>query len=247
MLELIYRPLFSKAEIVRLGAIVKTFNRTRSISSTPKRNVFSSLFLTRPSSLEISQLPTPRVQSSLDIPKLDLILEGRLACTILSATMHVFQIIMAQFKLRRQGKVYMAGTFGPEDFYGGKEPFIFSTSGLSRSVLSLVGWWDGEILVGLSIRFILCTNGFGDEDNLNLLLSELGTLAQVVAFHRTEPKFQTHPLFPARQNYIDLVSLFSPHCGRIAQARYDRHGEQLEPRISQIFFFATTDDTASNM
>lgn len=47
-------------KIVRLGAIVKTFNRTRSISSTPKRNVLSSLFLTRSSSLEISQLPTPR-------------------------------------------------------------------------------------------------------------------------------------------------------------------------------------------
>ncbi|KAJ5863473.1 hypothetical protein N7455_007541 [Penicillium solitum] len=189
-------------KIVRLGAIVKTFNRTRTADAAV-------------------------VQSSLDIPKLDLILEGRLACTILSATMHVFQIIMAQFKLRRQGKVYMADTFGPEDFYGGKEPFIFSTSRLSRSVLSLVGWWDGEILVGLSILSL--------EHSLKLL-------------HSTGPSRNSRHILCSQRdkNYIDLVSLFGPHCGRIAQARYDRHGGKLEPRISQIFFFATTDDTASN-
>lgn len=112
MLELIYRPLFSKAEIVRLGAFVKTFDPNDeyffdSETQCPFNPISNDVLQT----WNISAADAAEMQSSLDISKLDLILEGWFARTIISATMHAFQIIMAQFKLHRQDKVYMADTF----------------------------------------------------------------------------------------------------------------------------------------
>ncbi|CRL20030.1 unnamed protein product [Penicillium camemberti] len=127
MLELIYRATFSNAEIVRLGAFVKTFNPNDRISSTPKRNILSSLFLTRTSNLERSQLPTPR---------------------------------------------------RVKDFHGGNKGFLFSASGFQGvdkgSLARRVG--SGEILLGLSIRCILCTNGVVEQESplLGILISLFG-------------------------------------------------------------------------
>ncbi|KAL2695647.1 hypothetical protein AAEP93_003740 [Penicillium crustosum] len=157
--------------------------------------------------LKISDADTTEVQSTLDIPNFDLILQGRLVCTIVSVTMHVFQIIW-------------------------HIPLKTSTA----KVLLLDEWWDGGILIGLSICVIFCTNGVGEQDSL--LLSELGTIAQLL--RSTGPtEFQTHSLFSVRQNSIDLVPLApamggSPTTGAVVSSSFESLGYSgLPPRMMQ--------------
>jgi hypothetical protein len=91
-----------------------------------------------------------------------------------------------------------------EEFYGGNKGFLYSPSGQCKGINTpgwrtclLEEWWNGEILAGSSVRFILCTDGIAEEDSL--LLSELGAIAQVIAFRRTQPEFRTSLLFPVSQ------------------------------------------------
>ncbi|KAJ5144050.1 uncharacterized protein N7515_002837 [Penicillium bovifimosum] len=123
------------------------------------------------------------------------------------ATLQVFNFIRIQFSYRRQGKTYLSKTFGWdridfEKFCGGKDSgFLFSPSGKCRGVDTpawshqlVQEWWDGEILAGPSVRFVLCTDGIAEENSL--LISELGAIAQVIEYRRTQPEFLTAMLFP---------------------------------------------------
>jgi hypothetical protein len=90
-----------------------------------------------------------------------------------------------------------------EEFAGGNMGLLFSMDGKFRGVDTpgwrtclIEEWWDGEDLAGPSVRLIICTDGNGKEGNL--LLSELGSIAQIVAFRRTQPEFKTCRLFPVR-------------------------------------------------
>ena len=93
--------------------------------------------------------------------------------------------------------------YSPDEFYGGNKGFLYCSSGKSRGVDTpdwgvrrLNEWTDGEILAGPSVSSILCTNRVGEEDAL--LISELGAIAQIIAFRRTQAEFQTCSLFPVR-------------------------------------------------
>ena len=90
-----------------------------------------------------------------------------------------------------------------EEFAGGNVGLLFSVGGKYRGVDTpswrtclIEEWWDSEYLAGPSVRLIICTDSNGTEGNL--LLSELGSIAQVVAFRRTQPGFETFRLFPVR-------------------------------------------------
>ena len=93
--------------------------------------------------------------------------------------------------------------YSHEDFYGGIEGFLYSTSGRCRGVNTpawrtclFEEWWDDEVLAGPSIRLVLCTDELGKKGCL--LLSELGAITQMSEFRRTQPEFRTFQLFPVR-------------------------------------------------
>ncbi|OQE84129.1 hypothetical protein PENNAL_c0029G06013 [Penicillium nalgiovense] len=191
-LEVIDRANLTKSEILRLGVPFEAFDPNDEDSLDPE-----TPWLFKP------------------IPKED-IKPWKISA---SKAESVLRFITAQFNFRRKSKTRLRDTFGWndidfEEFAGGNEGFLLSTSGQYRGVDTpgwrtclIEEWWDGEVLVGPSVRFIICTEGNGKE--CSLLLSELGSIAQVVAFRRTQPEFKTCRLFPA-STWADHPSLLRP-------------------------------------
>ncbi|KAJ9486023.1 hypothetical protein VN97_g7315 [Penicillium thymicola] len=247
MLEASGRSSFSKLEIARPEVFVKTFGPNDKDFLASEQCLFKPISKEDIKPWKISAAEAAVVRNNLDIPDLGPVSQHRPTWNITVATQQVFHFIIAQFRYRRRGKTSLRDTFGwngidHEEFYGGNKGFLYSPSGRCKGVDTpgwrtclLEEWWDGEILAGPSVRFIICTDGIAEEDSL--LLSELGAVAQVIAFRRTQPEFQTSLLFP-----VLMISHFGPRHGRIVQACYDRRGDRLELRISQVFCFANRSD-----
>ncbi|KAJ9480709.1 hypothetical protein VN97_g12825 [Penicillium thymicola] len=238
----------TKSEILDLGVSVKGFDPNDEDSWGPKTPwFFMPISKEDIKPWKISASEANSLKASLNMPNLDLEKQLRPDWDATRATQQVLLFITAQFNHRSKSKTRLSDTFGWsyidfEEFTGGNKGFLFSTSGKCRGVdtpgwrLSLLEeWWDWEVLIGPSIRFIICTDGNGKEGSL--LLGELGSIAQVVAFRRIQPGFETYRLFP-----VLLIPLFGPRHGRIIQACYDRLNDKLELRISRVFCFVTKED-----
>ncbi|KAJ5799096.1 uncharacterized protein N7518_001164 [Penicillium psychrosexuale] len=228
ILELATCPTFSESDIVCLGVIVKHFlPGDEDFLNSNTKCLFKPISKENLKPWKISASEAAEIQSKLNIPDLHCTPKPRsnwdisvAHSNISVATGRVFDFIMAQFRFRRQGETPLKGTFGwneidYEDFYGGNGGFLFSTSGRYKGVDTpawrtclLEEWWNGEVLAGPSLRLVLCTDEFGKKGCL--LLSELGAIAQLITFRRTQSEFQTFQLFP-----VLLISLFGPRHGRI--------------------------------
>ncbi|KAJ5859927.1 hypothetical protein N7534_005204 [Penicillium rubens] len=204
----------TKSEIQRLGVSVDIFDPNDEDSSDEDSLDPETQWLFKPISKEdikpwkISPSEAKAVQSSLDIPELVRASQHRPDWDVTGATQEVLHFITTQFDFRRKSKTPLRDTFGWNDidfdeFAGGNVGLLFSIGGKSRGVDTpgwrtglIEEWWDGEDLAGPSVRLIICTDSNGKEGNL--LLSELGSIAQVVAFRRNQPGFETYRLFPVR-------------------------------------------------
>ncbi|KAJ5542892.1 hypothetical protein N7535_005314 [Penicillium sp. DV-2018c] len=207
-LDVANRASYSNREIMDLGATVGTFDPDdQDFLGSETQCLFKPISKEDIEPWKISAAEAAVVGHHIEIPDLDLVSRSRAPLNITVATEQVYHFIKTQFNYRRQGKTYLRDTFGwnmidPEELYGDNEGFLYSVSGKCIGVdtpgwrsYSLEEWWDGETLAGPSVRFILCTDGIAEDKSL--LLSELGAVAQVIAFRRTQPKFLTSMLFPA--------------------------------------------------
>ncbi|KAJ6190044.1 hypothetical protein N7519_000065 [Penicillium mononematosum] len=242
----------TKSEIQRLGVSVDIFALNDEDSSDKDSLDPETQWLFKPISKEdiktwkISPSEAKAVQSSLEIPDLVHVSQHRPDWDVTGATQEVPDFITAQFDFRRKSKTRLRDTFGWSDIdsLAAMWDSFFSMDGKYRGVDTpgwrtclIEDWWDGEDLAGPSVRLIICTDRNGKEGSL--LQSELGSIAQVVAFRRNQPGFETYRLFP-----VLLISLFGPRHGRIIQACYDRRSNKFGLRISRVFCFVTKEDAA---
>ncbi|KAJ5943459.1 hypothetical protein N7516_003627 [Penicillium verrucosum] len=256
---------FKKVDLECLGVTVDRFEATDSNFLDDRKKCLFKPFhqkLIKRWKIPDSEAAYESVHDPLDIQ--DMARNSRLASNpseseIADATADVIAYLTTNITFLREGrsKIPLAQQLGwsdidYEEFTGGHGGLLSSTPGRYKGknfpgwdFQWLQEWWtkdssENDILAGPSAKILIFTDGIGKEDRL--LLSEFGAIVQVIMFRRIQPEFKHHHIFP-----VLMLSFFGPRHGRILQACYDSHSQQLELRISPIFSFLEKDNESFDL